>query len=184
MSLKSVDNNLFPSYFFWQHKFYLFTCITCCWGVVIQWAVLAELTNTRAHTQLRLYWNKVGQMAGLSGMQLNTVIRFEGQFYWLQWWRLRGGGCRRLERVCLSLRGGDNTRTLSVDTNHDGHTWKGGERGRNRLSWEERVWKQNTKEEKDEKRLKEARGPCTKSSKDVFVYYAYGVLRSPFPKSK
>ncbi len=43
---------------------------------------MKEETKKHAHTQeLQLYWNKVGQMAGQSGMQLNTVITFEGQFY-------------------------------------------------------------------------------------------------------
>lgn len=39
-----------------------------------------ERQDKHTHAQ-SLERNTVGKMAGQSGMQLNTVIRFEGQFY-------------------------------------------------------------------------------------------------------
>lgn len=62
-----------------------------------------SLTHTHSHRSTHVpahkhYRTKTGQTAQRSGTQLNTVIRFEGQLYWLQCWMLRGG-----DNVCVCL---------------------------------------------------------------------------------
>lgn len=66
-----------------------------------------EITHTHTHSRCTgIRWREMG---GLSGAQLNAVIRFEIQPYWLERWVWR----RRFDRACSCPGGGDNTSALT-----------------------------------------------------------------------
>lgn len=122
-------------------------------------------TNTHTHKHSRCIGIRWGKMEGLSGMQLNAVIRFEGQLYWLQ--RLEamgGGGCRRSDCVCRFLSGGYNTSALT-QTMMD--RVEGRVRGDETGFPKTRQFKRKIQKME---RMKLARSPCTEGSKEKFVY--------------